>query len=270
MKIFQIYYDDKTEKELDNSFIPFDNSNSNESDWFEYSAIREIFRTNEFDQDELVGIFSPKFFQKTGLRGTDVIKVAENSNADVISFSPHFPQIALFINPFIQGDYHHNGLLDTTEKVFDTIGLKIDLKALVTDQTRTVYSNYFTAKYSFWVEYLIYSEEIFQLAASSSEIAIELNSTVLYKGKRKVALKVFIIERLISAMLQHLDLNAEAGSSYEKTLSFQSNKNIYRELLILDSLKTSFLKTKKAVYINLYYKIIKQLLSANKINLNTW
>jgi hypothetical protein len=70
LKIYQIHYDEVTKQSLDALFIPFDNSNTSHADWFEYSAIREILKSQSFDESEYIGILSPKFFSKTGLTRT--------------------------------------------------------------------------------------------------------------------------------------------------------------------------------------------------------
>ena len=252
MKIYQIFYDENSMTRLDSSFIPFDNSNSNKFDWFEYSAIREIFRTNSFSPDEYVGIFSPKFYKKTGLIGTDVIESLENFDADVISFSPHFSHIALFKNIFIQGDNYHPGLLEVCRNLFDKIGLKINLDDLIMDQTRIIFSNYFIAKYSFWLEYFKFSERIYEIANGESELAAKLNSTTSYKNKTNIKMKVFVMERLISAVLTHLNANAAIGFAYTKSNYYHIYGENLRDFLVMDSLKSTYLKTKMKIYLRMY------------------
>jgi hypothetical protein len=252
LKIYQIFYDENSMTRLDSSFIPFDNSNSNKFDWFEYSAIREIFRTNSFSPDEYVGIFSPKFYKKTGLIGTDVIESLENFDADVISFSPHFSHIALFKNIFIQGDNYHPGLLEVCRNLFDKIGLKINLDDLIMDQTRIIFSNYFIAKYSFWLEYFKFSERIYEIANGESELAAKLNSTTSYKNKTNIKMKVFVMERLISAVLTHLNANAAIGFAYTKSNYYHIYGENLRDFLVMDSLKSTYLKTKMKIYLRMY------------------
>jgi hypothetical protein len=171
VKVFQIFYDEKTQSQLDESFIPFDNSEPDLKGWYEYSVIRQIFENNSFKEDSYVGVLSPRFFEKTGMRGVDVLKVIENSKSDVISFSPHFDQIAYHKNVFYQGEFCHKGLLEISKKLFQKMNLQINLDALVTDQTRTIFSNYFIAKYSFWRKYLALSEKIYELSHGNSAMA---------------------------------------------------------------------------------------------------
>ena len=88
MKIYQIFYNQETKEMLDPEFIPFDNTNPSEPSWFEFEHIKKILESNVFDDNEYIGIFSPRFFEKTGMSGNDVIAIAEKSKSEVISFSP--------------------------------------------------------------------------------------------------------------------------------------------------------------------------------------
>lgn len=104
MKIYQIYYDEASKGLIDPAFIPYDNSSPADKSWYEYSAIRKIIANTSFLEDEYIGIFSPRFTEKTGLSGKNIIDAAKSSKAEVISFSPKFSRIALFNNSYLQGD----------------------------------------------------------------------------------------------------------------------------------------------------------------------
>jgi hypothetical protein len=253
MKIFQIFYDNLTKNKLDNCFIPFDNSNSLSRDWYEYSVIREIFKKHSFDKEEYIGILSPRFFEKTGMKGIDVLNVIKKSSSDIISFSPRFDQIAYFKNSFYQGNFHHKGLFDLSKRVFSELGLQVNLDTLVADQTRTIYANFFVAKYSFWEKYLSISEQIFEISNGSSEIAGLLNTKVFHRNFNNYTYKIFLMERLITVVLELENINSEIGFDYIKSVQHLKNvKPILGDLMMLDSFKTAFLQTKKSEYMNLY------------------
>jgi hypothetical protein len=254
LKIYQIFYDEVTRANLDSAFIAFDNTLPKNKDWYEYSVIREVILNNTFSDDEYIGFLSPKFTLKTGLTGVDVTQLLNKSNAEVISFSSEFHQIAIFKNPFEQGDFFHKGMLDLSKKILKEIGLNIDLDNLVTDQSRTIFSHYFVAKYSFWLKYLTFSEKIFSISQEDSELGRLLNKKVLYKKGKRIPLKVFLMERLITAVLTHFDINAEIGLSYQKIhqLQLSTNKFPINKLLTLEAFKTAYLKTNKPYYMYLY------------------
>lgn len=261
MKIFQIYYDQKSQQQLDQAFIPYDNSQPSHPDWYEYSVMREVLKKNSFAQDEYIGFFSPQFFNKTGLRGSDVIRYIEQSEAEVISFSPYFHQIVLFSNPFVQGNHYHPGLLELSQDVFNKLGLGIQVKDWVTDQTRSIFCNYFVAKYSFWLKYLELSEQVFTLAQGSSDLALKLNSPIIYDKNKKTNLKVFIMERLVAVVMEKHNINAAIGVNYSKSKDFQSYQHGFEQLMMLEGLKTTYLKTNKEVYLRCYKKGLRQLLA---------
>ena len=52
-------------------------------------VIKKIIETNIFDDNEYIGIFSPRFFEKTGLTGSDVIEIVGKSKSEIINFSPN-------------------------------------------------------------------------------------------------------------------------------------------------------------------------------------
>lgn len=260
MNIYQIFYDENSKKQLDNSFVPFDNSNSLFKDWYEYSVIREVLKRNSFNKEEYIGILSPRFFEKTGIRGADVLNLINNSKSDVISFSPRFDQIAYYVNPFYQAEFCHKGMIDLSKRVFAELGLPINLDTLVTDQTRTIFANYFVAKYSFWEKYLSISEKIFEMSKGSSKTAALLNTQVRHRGAYNYTYKIFLIERLITVVLELENINSEIGFDYIKSVqNFKNVKPILSDLMILDSFKTAFLKTRKNEYMNLYQSLRKRI-----------
>lgn len=257
--LYQIFYNEETLKQVCPKFIPYDNSDPIDSTWFEYSAIRDILKNNIFKEDDYLGIFSPKFESKTGLSDSDVFRIIEESNAEVISFSSAITSGAFYLNPFLQGEDKHPGLLDISQKVFNKIGIKINLQELVQDQTRIIFSNFFVAKYSFWRKWFEFSEKIYLLGTDvKSKMYAQLNMFADHRGiKDQYQMKIFLMERLVSAILENTNSNAQLGLVYEKYSKFY-RPDIIDYVIILDSLKSQFIKTKKNEYLDLYRKILKR------------
>jgi len=253
VKIFQIFYNEETFKNLDNAFIPYDNSASSFPDWYEYSAIREIFNRNSFGRTEYIGVLSPRFFEKTGLTGSEIIKIVESSKSDVISFSSRFDQIAYYKNPFFQGEFYHPGLFELSRQVFREIRLDVDLQTLVSDQSRTIFSHYFIAKRHVWQKYIAVAEKLFALSQGQSELARALNAPLFHRAENHYTYKVFLIERLIAGVLEQLDLNASVCIDYRRFLrTFGALEPIFNDLLALEAFKSAFLKTRRPEYLNLF------------------
>ena len=254
MKIYQIFYDQNSKNNLDPECIPFDNTNPSEPSWFEFEPIKKILESNVFDDNEFIGIFSPRFFEKTGMTGSDVFEIVEKSKSEVISFSPDLQASVLYLNPFIQADSKHPGFLSCAQKAYEHIGFDIDLNNLVSSHARTIFANYWVAKYSFWKVWFKYALKLYFLSSNKSQfISKKMNESTLHRGVKSTPFKVFILERLITVLLEDLNIDAELANDYHEYYSKRnfSNERI-KELFFLDSLKLSFKKNTDQALVNLY------------------
>ena len=147
MKIYQIYYNDETFKLLDKDFIPLNNVNNSNKEWFEFDVIFNFLKNNKLEDDVQYGFLSPEFFKKNNLKGLNLKKHLElNTNSNVCLATSCFDQIAIYQNCFIQGEIKHPGLINTTEKKKKKNNIKLSLRNLVGHLSNTVYSNYLIAK----------------------------------------------------------------------------------------------------------------------------
>lgn len=254
MRLFQIYYNDETLASLDQGFIPLDNTRPERPDLFEYWPIRKALLTEKFLDSEYIGFFSPRLKEKTNLTFALIAEKVNQTQSEVVSFSPCFEEIACYPNSFIQGEAVHPGLLETSQKIFDEVGVSIDLSKLLQDQTRTIYSNYFVATYRFWKEWLQFSENILAIAEdkNSAHESI-LNSSVKHRAGASYGMKVFIMERLVSILLELKDMDAEVGIDFNKIpTTWPLGEKIFFTLMDLDALKGHHIKTKLPVYHRFY------------------
>ena len=113
MKTYKIYYNDKTFKLLDKDFIPLNNVNNSNKEWFEFDIIFNFLKNNKLEDDVWYGFLPPEFFQK--------------SNLKVLNLKKHLE-------------------LNTTEYFLNKYNIKLSLRNLVRDSSNTVYSNYLIAK----------------------------------------------------------------------------------------------------------------------------
>lgn len=262
MNIFQIFYDESTKAALDPDFIPLDNENSERPDWFEYWPIRKVFLSKTFHEEEYVGFFSPRFKEKTGLTGQDVVARVRNSSCEIISFSPHIEQNALYPNSFHQANFAHPGFLKLSQNYLDTMGLDVKLSTLVQDQTRIIFGNYFVAKYKFWRKWIKLSDQLFEASESSSgELAARLRAGTFHRGETSYAMKIFLMERAVSLVLELEGIDAEIGADHTRSSLFGTG-NVVNSLLIMDSLKGQFIKTKSDYLMGIYMNLRQELLTA--------
>ncbi|MBH1963190.1 MAG: hypothetical protein I8H77_02580 [Comamonadaceae bacterium] len=247
---------------LDQGFIPLDNTQPERPDLYEYWPIRKALLTKNFSDDEYIGFFSPRLKEKTNLTFDRMADKINQTRSGVISFSPCFEEIACYPNSFIQGDAVHPGLLKTAQRIFHDLELGIDLHTLIQDQTRTIYSNYFVATYSFWKEWLQLSEKIFKISEDKNSIlGSSLNHMVKHRTGASYAMKVFIIERLVSILLEMKGMDAEIGIDFNKIpTTWPDGEKIFFTLMDLDALKGHHIKTKLSVYQRFYEERRRQIL----------
>jgi hypothetical protein len=260
--LYQVYYDEVSKGLLDPALTALDNSTSSRPDWFEYWPMRLILMANSFADEDYLGIFSPRFVEKTGLTGAMVRELVAKSDAEVIAFSPSFTQIALYQNSFFQGEPYQPGLLDVSQQLFEAIDLPINLKNLWADQTRSIFSNYFVAKGRFWKTWFSYAERIFDICEKgNTPLAARLTAPTRHRGTQdKYQMKVFIVERLVNALLETLNIDASSNFNfpYQRDLYNAEMKRLghnpldFGGFLLLDALKGAFIKTKQPQYLTLF------------------
>lgn len=208
-KIYQIYYDSKSKAALDSAFTPLDNTANERPDWFEFWVIRNFLKSSRLDENQLYGFLSPSFNGKTGLRGSDLLAFLGQvpTEIEVVLFSHGWDQIAYYKNVFEQGEYYHPGLLEASEKFFNEIDYRVDIKSLVGHSMNSVFSNYFVAKPKFWRVWLQLADKLWDVCeCTDGAAATLLNSSGLYKsGDQEVSLKVFLQERIVSLLLATQD-----------------------------------------------------------------
>lgn len=201
--LHQIFYSADTRAALDPGFIPLDNLANPRPDWREYWPMRRYLQETPLEDQHYYGFFSPKFGQKTGLAAAHCHALLAQlpATTDVVLLSPFFDQSAFYLNIFEQAISHHHGLLPVFQAAVAHIAPGVRLEALVTDQTNTVFSNFFIARPRFWREWLRLNEILFAEAeANASPLGQGLNSVARY-ALGEVQAKVFMMERVASLML---------------------------------------------------------------------
>jgi hypothetical protein len=244
-RIHQIFYSKETFEQLDPGFIPLDNSDGR-SDWREYWPIREYFLNNKVEGEELIGFFSPRFFEKTGLKSDQVFEcISSDPGMDVYLFNPYYHLASWHLNIFMQAEKTHKGIINITNSILKLLGIELSVERLVMSSLDTIYCNYFVANIKFWKDWLIICDFIYQLSESeNSDISSILKSDASYH-RGLTPMKVFLIERIASIILNiNKDLNI-SRKVLLKDVQYLSSKNIQiiEILKILDENKIKFQKT---------------------------
>jgi len=254
VKIHQIYYSPESFAALDKGFIPLDNTHGR-SDWMEYWPIRQYFLNTPVGDDELVGFFSPRFFEKTGLTATEVhAHIEANPGHDVYLFNPYFHLAALHENVFVQARHSHPGIAQATQDILKIIDIEIELDKIIMSSMNTVFCNYFVANIEFWRKWLMICELIFQICENeNASQSHSLNEKTNYI-RGAMPMKIFIIERIASLLLGSTNKWKINQKFIFKNLSYQYKKDLpFVELMHhLDALKTSFILTRNPHFLSLY------------------
>ncbi len=263
IELFQIHYDEKTRGLLDPDFRPWDNSANERPDWAEYWSFRAVWMQcrGALSSDDYLGVFSPRFKDKTGLTGQRVVEIVSKSQSDVISFSPYLTHIAFYSNVFEQGERYHPGLQSALSQCMHAVGEPMEWTEVIGTFRNTIFSNYFVAKVSVWEQLMDWTERLFGIAeAGDCELARTLNRRVSYV-RGPSPMKVFIFERLISLLIWRRQWKAELGMDFEAWRSIKRIKpEQYSTLLSLDALKSHFLETGRPEYLEQFFCLRKELM----------
>jgi hypothetical protein len=261
IRVFQIFYDEATRASLDRDFEPIDNSKSERSDWYEYWPIRAYLSQNPLDESVFYGFLSPRFFDKTGLRGAQVKDfVRRAGDVDVVTFSPFPCHGACFLNVFDHGEFFHRGFAGVATRFFESVNPRVKLDTLVMNSRNTVFANFSLAKREFWRSWMAIFDRLFELAETpGSPLHASLNEKAEYMKdggeKTFTHMKIFVMERAVSYLL--------AGSAEFRVANFppfqaplcQSFTGRLADVVILDALKIAFSETNDPHFLQLFKQI---------------
>ena len=262
MNIYQIFYNDKTFKLLDKSFIPLENSNKLGKEWFEFNAIFQFLSNNKLEEDTWYGFLSPEFYNKTKLSGIELKQhLSLNRKSNVCLASSCFDQIAIYQNSFIQGDTKHPGLIKTTNYLLKKYNMNLPLNELIGHSHNTVFSNYVIAKKKYWETWYDLAKLFVKLEKNDKKFSDFVNNKGKYKNT-EVKLGVFIQERFPNILLSSYNYNVTTILSpyYEPCNKLLSTDYWVKGLLqTCDHLKVRYAKTGKKELIPLIKSILAEI-----------
>jgi hypothetical protein len=256
--IYQILNHYTTPDALDPGFLVLDNSSNERPDWFEYWPMRKFLLNEPLDEESFYGFLSPKFRLKTNLSAAAAHEFVnlERKTTDVVLLSQSIHQAAPYLNTFLYGDSFHPGLLDIATQFFRRIGSPTNLKELVTHSRNEVYSNYMIAKPRFWRAWLEITEQLFTIAESATDpLGAELRKPTLYRRRREVPMKIFIMERIATWILAR-----SPGFVARARDPFASRARIYKlpVAIVCDALKIAYVMNgQRAEYKDLFHVFSK-------------
>lgn len=193
INLYQSYYDNSQLPNLDSYCTPFDNTANEEPEFREYPLFKKIYE-KEKDQDNLWGLLSFRFEEKTLLKPKEFKDwIEQNPGHNVYYIDPFLDVSVSYPNLWVQGDRWHPGLY---EYFFRLVGPSArELKYHPDD---FVTCNFFVANNSFWQKYFNFVDGVIEKSKNDEKMNyLMFQHKVKYNGK-DVPYFSFIIERLLS------------------------------------------------------------------------
>jgi len=200
VRIFQIFYDSVQQEHLDSAFIPYDNRENPRPDLCEYYVFRKEYFSGCCNNG-FVGFVSWKFFEKTGLTGSEFQRwIIENPGYDVYFINP-YPMQRCKLNVWRHGNRCHPGISDLAQNLLLKCGYNIDLLSLSMAEEDVAFCNYWVGSASFWKKYIDFCDPIYEVIdskLSESEVSALMRSADKNSGLCYIP---YILERLFSTLL---------------------------------------------------------------------
>ena len=142
MKIYGVVYGSKT-----TDFEPYFNSNPAKPYLFENNAMVDIVQNflDGVDDNDWIGVFSPKFTIKTGFDKNAVYRTLENSKSDVVNFT-RWKSNLHFMRWSNSG---HPNIIEFIKLCCNHVGLKYN-----NEPNPIIFSNQFAARKHIYVDYI--------------------------------------------------------------------------------------------------------------------
>lgn len=266
--IYQIYYDDVSQRILDPGFIALDNSANERPDWSELWPIRRHLQSHALDEQAYYGFLSPKFNEKTGWTAQDLqrffhTQTQNNATPDALLIPVFWDQVAYFRNVFEQGEFFHPGILPTAQAFFDRIGIDTHLASLVMHSRNTVYCNYIVARPAFWRRWMCVCEALFEIAETPGDpLGEQLRRGTAHAGVASYPFKVFIQERVASFLLTTELWSTCIANVFSMPPLLSSLAHLQDDLIVCDALKQAWSQTGNPVFETQYFMRRNQVTAA--------
>jgi len=208
--IYQPFYKPALIERLDPGFVSLDWQSNPTPGLRELALHRHIATNRLFARHELTGLFSPKFFSKTGLHSSQVSEwIAKNPGYDIylISGGCHVPYV--HFNGVVRNQMIHSP--DFEERMRDLCG-KIDfpLPKEFPRQTNLNRSgcNYWVASRDFWENWIADVLGPIVALIDNSRRSAEIFAYARHSAPAPVYILTFIYERLIDYYIEQRKINA--------------------------------------------------------------
>jgi hypothetical protein len=204
--IFQIYFQGEQRSQIDSAFVAYDNAEKT-TEVLELDVFRRLNGSASVRSLSHWGAVSWRFFEKTGLRGRELVDhIRSNPEVDLWYCNPYPYLEALFPNFWVHGATTHPGLLELASEFFAAANLPGQDLHRIEPSRHFSAANYFVGTPAFWSAYLPFINQALADAESNlSSVSLEkLHSSEAdprhwHHGATYVP---FIVERLLPTFLR--------------------------------------------------------------------
>lgn len=200
--IHQIFYDDSQRPQLDPAFTPYDNRANAEPEWREYHVFRTEYLAGRCREGFITGYVSWKFGMKTRVPGRAFVDFIErHPGHDVYFLNPRGLERGVYRNIWLQGEFHHPGILGLATRIFQKAGIDADPAGLEQPGNQILYCNYWAGTRRFWDAYMALCEPVRDCILHGLS---EADRRLLHSradAKIDACYIPFIMERLFSTLL---------------------------------------------------------------------
>ena len=252
-RLFQITYDESTRLNLQDGFKELDNSHGPAS-MREVTPIHRYLSETEIREDEWVGFFSPKFFDKTKITAREVRDVIGNveDSVDACLFSGHWHIASMYTNVWVQGEACHPGLMETSQQLAGAVGYNLNLQTAVTPLDKAVFNHFIVAKPSFWNEWRRVVAIYFDIISRDKSL---FSKMVRYQASA-LPIHTFVIERIPTMILLAKQMNCHVETEFF-TRQIALDSQLGNDLLLLDHYKHLFTKTCNGMWLEFFSYFLK-------------
>ena len=223
LQIYQAYYLPDQIPRLDSNFIPYDNTNG-DHDLLEYVMWKNLYEKHKHT-DAYWGVLSWRWREKINFPG-NLLKswIRANPDYDGYFVNPWYHLLPLK-NLWIQGEFHHPGLVAWCDRLLSKLGYNFSITELEYTAEEYCTCHYFIGNEKFWNAYLSWLDQIISIAKSDSELNYLMFEHRGPHRERNYLYFPFIVERLF-AIFMILNPSVKIKSYHYDSFLYNQDPNL--------------------------------------------
>lgn len=258
--LYQFCHSAQSHAEVDAGFTLLDASACERTDWGCYGPVRRFLLGTELDMEGYYGFLPPNFRQLTGLDAAAVRSVIEQRGgaADVISLSPFFDQMALYLNIVEQTVGNCTGAHVAIRECAALVAPEFRPDRDVTTSLDTIFRNCFVAKPAFWMEWLRHCDLMFGRAQDARTSLGQALNGAPPRAAEAAQLRALAVEQVASLLLwSQPQWIASACNAMLLPLSRAPVAALVGmpDLIVLDSLKLAYARSGAEQYLAMFQQL---------------